>query len=165
SMPGTLPQGETCTKPVNSTDLVATFCAFAGVKLPWEVHGRDLTPLLKNPAGADWPHPCYYEFSGAHYGSDVTAVIQGKASEAVYHEVPWYAAINDGRYKYVRYLTPGETEELYDLKADPEELTNLADKAGRQQELERLRAAAVSELRRTGAPYVEALPPTRQMMK
>ena len=30
------------------------------------------------------------------------------------------------RYKYIRNLLPGETEELYDMKNDPEELVNLA---------------------------------------
>jgi arylsulfatase A-like enzyme len=161
SMPGTLPAGKTCTKPVHSTDLVATFCAFAGVKLPWEVHGRDLTPLLNNPEGAEWPYPCYYEFSGAHYGSDVTRVVRQQPKEAVYHDVPWYGALNDGHYKYVRYLMPGEMEELYDLQADPEELKNLAADPSQKANLERLRAATVAEIRRTGADYVDDLPPNR----
>lgn len=163
SMPGTLAEGKVCTKPVNGTDLVATFSSFAGIPLPWEIHGRDLTPLLKDPIGATWPHPCFYEATGDHFGSDVTEVIKNKPTEAAHHHVPWYAALNDGRYKYVRYLTPGETEELYDLQTDPEELNNLADAQEHQGVLIRLRAAAVEELRRTRADYAEDLPPTRQM--
>jgi arylsulfatase A-like enzyme len=157
-MPGTVPEGKVCSKPVNSTDLVATFCAFAGIKLPWEVHGRDLTPLLKDPAGAEWPHACYYEFSGAHYGSDVAKVVRQQPAEAVYHHVPWYAALNDGRYKYVRYLAPGQIEEVYDLQKDPEELHNLAAEPAEAATLERLRAITLAEMRRTGADYADALP-------
>jgi arylsulfatase A-like enzyme len=158
SMPGTLPEAKTCAKPVNGADLVATFCAFAGIELPWAVHGRDLTPLLKDPEGAAWPHPCFYEFTGAHYGSDVTRVLQDDPSQAVYHSVPWYAALNDGHYKYIRYLTPGQNEELYDLKADPEELLNLAAMPDHAATLRRLRKAAIAELRRTSAPYADSLP-------
>lgn len=163
SMPGTLAEGKVCSKPVNGTDLVATFSSFAGIPLPWEVHGRDLTPLLKDPTGAAWPHPCFYEATGDHFGSDVTEIVKNKPAEAAHHHVPWYAALNDGRYKYVRYLTPGETEELYDLQTDPEELINLADVKEHQDTLIRLRATAVKELRRTRAGYSENLPPTRQM--
>lgn len=36
-----------------------------------------------------------------------------------YHHVPWYAFLNDGQYKYIRYLHPGIPEELYDLHSDP----------------------------------------------
>ncbi|MEN3940559.1 sulfatase-like hydrolase/transferase [Prosthecobacter sp. SYSU 5D2] len=163
SMPGTVAAGKVCTKPVNGTDLVATFSAMAGIPLPWEVHGRDITPLLKEPETAAWPYPCYYEGTGNLYGSDVTQVMKTDAKEAAYHNVPWYAALNDGQYKYIRYLTPGETEELYNLQADPEELTNLADEPAHLATLEKLRAAAVAELRRTSAGYAELLPPSRQM--
>ena len=165
SMPGTLPQDKVCTKPVNGTDLVATFSQFAGIPLPWEIHGRDLTPLLKDPTGAAWPYPCFYEATGDHFGSDVTQVVKDTPAQAAHHHVPWYAALNDGRYKYIRYLTPGETEELYDLQSDPEELTNLADLPEHQPTLAKLRATAVAELRRTRAGYAEHLPPTRQMQK
>lgn len=163
SMPGTLPQGKLCEKPVNGTDLVATFSSFSKVSLPWELHGRDLTPLLKAPDSAPWPFPCFYEATGDHFGSDVTRVVKETPAEAAHHHVPWYAALNDGRYKYIRYLTPGETEELYDLKNDPEELHNLADETASKPLLEKLRATAVAELHRTRAGYADSLPPSRQM--
>jgi arylsulfatase A-like enzyme len=47
-------QGETCPTPVAGVDIVPTIFSFAGLDLPWEMHGHDLTPLLKNPK-ADWP--------------------------------------------------------------------------------------------------------------
>jgi arylsulfatase A-like enzyme len=161
SRPGSLPQGEVCERPVNGTDLVATFSAVANIKIPWKLHGRDLTPLLKNPGTAVWPHPCFYEATGDHFGSDVTRVVKDDPENAEHHHVPWYAALNDGRFKYIRYLKPGVPEELYDLKADPEELHNLATEVAHRADLERLRATAVAELHRTEAGYADALQPPR----
>lgn len=158
SRPGTLPEGKVCARPVNAPDLVATFSATAGIPIPWETHGRDLTPLLLDPEGAAWPHPCFFEATGDHYGSAVTRVMKESPDLAEHHHVPWYAAMNDGRFKYVRYLKPGVPEELYDLKSDPEELTNLALDSAHAADLIRLRDAAVAELRRTKAGYADLLP-------
>jgi arylsulfatase A-like enzyme len=158
SRPGTYPQDKVCTRPVNAPDIITTFSSTAGIPIPWETHGHDLTPLLREPESADWPHACFFEATGDHYGSAVTRVIQDTPDQAEHHHVPWYAALNDGRFKYIRYLKPGIPEELYDLKADPEELTNLATDSAHRAELERLRTAAVAELRRTKAGFADLLP-------
>ena len=76
SMPGTLPRGKVAPQCVAGADLVVTFFAVAGIELPWAMHGRDLTPLLKDP-DAPWPHPAFYEFTGDHFGSDVSRVVAG----------------------------------------------------------------------------------------
>ena len=162
SMPGTFPRGKVAPHCVTGADLVVTFFAVAGLELPWPMHGRDLTPLLRAP-DAPWPHPAFYEFTGDHYGADVARVVSGAPQEAVYNDVPWYVALRDERWKYVRYLTPGETEELYELRADPEELRNLADRPEHRATLGELRRRALAELRRTGAGFADHLPPTRQM--
>ena len=54
-------------------------------------------------------------------------------------------------------------EEIYDLEKDPEELTNLALKPEHSKLLADLRSRATLELRRTEAPFADAMPPTRQM--
>lgn len=161
SMPGTLPRGKAVRHCVTGPDLVVTFFAFAGFDLPWTMHGRDLTPLLKRP-DAPWQHPALYEFTGDKFGSDVTRVVMGSPQDAVYNNVPWYIALRDARWKYVRYLTLGETEELYDLQVDPDELHNLADRAEHRRKLQELRRRAVAELRRTEAGFADVLPATRQ---
>ncbi len=158
SWPTRIAQGKVCTRPVNATDLVATFSALANIPIPWEIHGRDLTPLLRDPENAAWPHPCFFEATGDHFGEDVTRVMQQEPDRAEHHHVPWYAAVNDGRYKYIRYLKPGLPEELYDLSSDPEELTNLVHEHPNDAVLVRLRDLTVSELRRTKAGFVDQLP-------
>jgi len=150
SMPSRLPQGKVCRQPVHGVDLVSTFFGFAGIAEPWKMHGRDLTSLLLQPETPGPVLPCFYEHTGKSYGSDVAKVLHEKPEEAVHSHVPWYVALNDGRWKYIRYLTGGE-EELYDLQADPEELTNRSKEPG--PELERLRALMDAELRRTGAEF------------
>ncbi|MBX7211936.1 MAG: sulfatase-like hydrolase/transferase [Verrucomicrobiaceae bacterium] len=157
SMPSRLPQKKVCRHAVNGADLVATFCSFAGVQLPWRAHGHDLTPLLKNP-GADWPHVCLYEGTGETYGSDVTITLRDKPEVTTHHGVPWYAAIVDGTMKYVRYLSPDQPEELYDLQVDPEELTNLAAGDADREMLRKLRARWREAMVEAEAGFLDHLP-------
>lgn len=158
SMPGRIPQGAVVDPPVGGADLVPTFFHFAGLDLPWEMHGHDLTPLLENPK-AGWPHPVLLPATGQRFGSDTNVIPTGE--EAFHSQIPWYVMLREGRYKYVRPLVT-DLEELYDLEADPEELDNLAAKPEHQATLKRMRAKMLSELRRTRAGFVDRMPPVRQ---
>ena len=60
-----------------------------------------------------------------------------------------------------RNLVAGETEELYDLDSDPEELKNLAALPAHAARLRDLRAKTIAELRRTDAKFVDRMPPTK----
>ena len=151
SMPGKVAAGKVCRQTPNAPDLVSTIFAVAGVAPPAGLHGRDLTPLLKDPQ-AKWPHPCLYEFTGDHYGAEVAKVLQEDPKKAVYHAVPWYTAVVLDGWKYVRYLQPGVGEELYDLGTDPEELKNLIADPRHAARLAELQAALAAELKRTAAP-------------
>ncbi len=163
SMPGRFPQGKVSAQPVNAPDVIHTFFAMAGIKEPWAMHGRNLIPLLESPDSVK-PQPCLYTHSGHDYGSDVTKTLREHPEKAEHNHVPFYLAVNDGRWKYIRYLRKGETEELYDLQADPEELTNLAEEPAHKDHLERLRAFMLAEARRTEAGFAEEIPPSKQML-
>jgi arylsulfatase A-like enzyme len=157
-MPGTVASNAICKHVVNAPDLVATFFAFAGVKPPVDLHGRDLTPLLKDPS-ARWPHPCLYEHTGEHFGDAVANILNEKPKDATYQKVPWYTAVVTDGWKYIHYLQPGVRDELYDLSTDPEEMRNLESDAKRAQRLTQLREAMTAELKRTNAPAA-MMPPT-----
>jgi arylsulfatase A-like enzyme len=160
SMPGTLPEGKVCRTAVGGADLPPTFLSFAGIPLPWTMHGHDLTPLLRDP-DASWPHTTLMPFTADKFGADCDRVPDPPGNR---HKsgVPWYLMLVEGRHKYIRTLEAGEPEELYDLLADPDELTNLAADPAHAVTLKKLRAAAVAELKRTGARMVDSLPPVKE---
>ncbi len=162
--PGKIHAGKTCRHPVNAPDMVEYFASVAELQIPWKTHGRDITPLIEDPENADWDSPMIMTHTGRSYG-EYTDTIPGPQETAmnVVGGIPWYVLLRDGRYKYVRYLIPGETEELYHLGEDPEELVNLADDPDQQQRLQQLRNVAQQELHRTDAKFADSMPSTMQM--
>jgi arylsulfatase A-like enzyme len=163
SMPGTLPQDTVCKTPVGGVDLVPTFFRFAGIDLPWKMHGHDITPLLQNP-DSDWPHPVLTTLTQRQYGAD-TDVVPTDPKLRDLQGIPWWVSLCEGRYKYIRTLVAGEVEELYDLAEDPEELNNLALDPNYAGRLAKMRAATVAELRRTGARVADNLPAVRTVVE
>ena len=157
---GHIPEGKICKHPINGPDLIDLFCRTANVTLPWKTHGRDIRPLLVNPETTDWNLPVLMTHTSRNYGAE-TNVIPTDKSLTSSSGVPWYALLRDGKFKYIRNLVEGETEELYDLEADPEELKNLAGQSEHAKRLIELRQKTVDELRRTDAKFVDALPKTK----
>ncbi len=160
SMPAKFPTGKVCPKPVGGTDLVPTFFRQAGLTLPWKMHGRDLTPLLENPERKDWKSPLLLAHTGMSFGEDCDEVMDMK-DDPIYQkqEVPWWVSLRTDRYKYIRNLLPGETEELYDMKEDPEELVNLAMKEANLPLLRKFRRRAINELEKTDCKFARKMPP------
>lgn len=154
--------GRVVSAPVSGVDLPPTFFAQAGVALPWKMHGHDLSPFF-DAEDIEWEHPAMLVHTGKKYGSE-TATIPDAKDPDLYHGpgVPWYVMLSQGRYKYIRNLIAGETEELYDLKEDPHELTNLASRAEHANRLKRFRQSAIDELTRTDAAMVKHLPPVAE---
>ncbi|MBM82117.1 MAG: sulfatase [Planctomycetaceae bacterium] len=158
SLPSKIASNKVCDSIVGGCDIMPTFFSFAGIDLPWKVHGHDLSPLLKNPE-ANWPHPTMTVFTQKKFGAD-TDVIPENSGQYDMSGVPWWVSLAKGRYKYIRNLVKGETEELYDLRDDPEELTNLALDPRFRKQLTKYRKDTVAELKRTDAKMVKSLPPT-----
>jgi arylsulfatase A-like enzyme len=86
-------------------DIAPTIAAVAGV--PASTDGHSLLPLLSNPASSNWRRRFLIEH------------MEGT------NPVPTYCAVRTKRYLYARYVT-GE-QELYDLRVDPYEMTNIAN--------------------------------------
>ncbi|GAB4135214.1 MAG: sulfatase [Planctomycetaceae bacterium] len=163
SMPGTIPANKVVKHPVGGTDIAPTIFSFAGLNLPWKMHGHSLMPLLKN-SHAKWPHPVLTTLTGRKYGDDTNRVpTDPKVRDLA--GIPWWVSLRKGKYKYIRTLVKGEIEELYNLDDDPEELVNLALKKEHHPTLVKFRKATIQELRRTGAGMANHLPTVRDAIK
>ena len=150
--PGVARAGGACREPASVVDLGPTILAAAGVKPPWEMHGRDLRPLLEKPE-TRWDRPLLTEHFFRSFGPSTAGPPE------LHDGVPWWVALRQGRHKYIRTLVENEIEELYDLEADPGESKNLA--ASSPEKLAACRESLVSELKRTNAAVADRLPPPR----
>jgi len=103
--PGVGVGGETCDQLVSTLDLAPTILDMTGCGELSGCQGRSLAPLLKGQKPHDWPDDVYAEFHGQRFFWT--------------QRIVWTR-----RYKYV--FNGFDFDELYDLEADPYELTNLA---------------------------------------
>ena len=97
----------TCDEFVRLLDLMPTFLDMADEPIPDGIHGRSIVPLLRGEVPSDWLETVFAEYHGDEYGFYSQRMVRSK------------------RYKYV-YNVP-DTDELYDLDHDPNELHNLID--------------------------------------
>mgnify|MGYP003675015812 CR=1 FL=1 len=120
--------------------------------------------MLLSDASAEWAYPTLLSYTGWTYGSDTAKIPdQGEDGHSKVSHVPWYAMLREGDFKYIRTYVAGEREELYDLQADPAELTNLAGRTEHAGRVLSMRGEAIAQLRRTEAPFVDTLPPVRPL--
>ena len=101
--------GQKCSAPVTGTDFYPTLLELAGAELKPEEHtdGVSLVPLLIGETIAERPLIWHYP----HYGN------QGGEPSSI---------IREGEWKLIHYYEDGR-EELYNLKNDLEETTNVAN--------------------------------------
>ena len=104
-------------------DFAPTFLAAANVAVPDDMQGRSLLPLLRG---------------------DMTAARTSFLAEFFLGSgtprFPTWQAVRDARWKYVRYVGMPDMDELYDLQADPLEMTNLVHAPAAQSALRALQA-------------------------
>ena len=96
---------------IQNIDYAPTFLDAAGVKIPEDIQGRSLVPVLRNAgdAPADWRKAIYYFYSG----------------EATHH-VAAHDGVRSDRYKLF-YLPDTREWQLFDLEKDPQEMKSLHD--------------------------------------
>ena len=97
---------------VQNLDYAQTFLDLAGAPEPKDMQGRSIVPLLKGEKVADWRKEIYY-----HYYEYPSV-----------HMVPRHYGIRTNRYKLMHFYQFGNEWEMYDLKTDPDELTNIYGK-------------------------------------
>jgi arylsulfatase A-like enzyme len=112
--------------------------ALAGIRNGNYMAGADLSPVLKNPAAAEVRDHILY-----HVDWEAVFTVNKSANEnAIYLNSSHIRAIRDKGWKYALYFSPksqSEEQELYNLKDDPLEMTNLAGDPGYSKKLKEMR--------------------------
>ncbi len=107
--PGITRPGSINNDMVSNLDLAETFLDIAGVKIPSDMQGRSMVPVLKGNTPGNWRkvhYYHYYEYPGSHM-------------------VKRHYGISTERYKLIHYYYDIDEWELYDIKADPDEMKNV----------------------------------------
>jgi arylsulfatase A-like enzyme len=94
---------------VMNLDFAETFLDYAGARVPDDMQGRSLRPILQGQTPSDWRKSIYY-----HY-YEYPAV----------HSVKRHYGIRTERYKLIHFYFDIDEWELYDLKNDPDEMHNV----------------------------------------
>ena len=106
--PGVVKPGSRNSNIVSNLDFAETFLDIAGAKIPKDMQGTSIVPLLKNQTPKDWRthfYYHYYEFPGAH-------------------SVARHYGVTNGRHKLM-YFYQNDEWELFDLNKDPNELLSV----------------------------------------
>jgi arylsulfatase A-like enzyme len=131
--PGMAGNGRACERIVQSIDLYSTLAELCGLPLPPGGEGSSLTSLLRDPA-AEWDRPAYSVWSE-----------DGRTLHGV--------AVRTEHWRYAEYGPDGVNGAmLFDVRADPLEMNNLAydpERAGVCAELSALTRRYASRLGKT----------------
>ena len=116
-----VPAGRTVAKMTENIDLCPSFEELAGARVPASVDGHSLVALMHGRRVAGWRKEILVEHHGRVYDrGDPDLPTRGSGNP------PSYEAIRTRHSLYVEYDT-GERE-YYDLRRDPFELSNIADR-------------------------------------
>jgi len=115
------------TQLVGLQDILPTLAALTGCPLGQGVDGLDLSPAIDDPS------------------APVRELFYGQCLD----DPKQSAMVTDGRWKYC-YCQEGPTEELYDLRDDPNELANLAGRPEHRARLKQWRETLIDQARRFG---------------
>ena len=120
----------------NSTDFFATVCDYAAAKMPPDLSGHSLRPILEGHAPGSWPEYVVSEVENEHL-----------------HKRARGRMVRTARFKYIAYERWRHREQLFDLPADPGETNNLAKAPDCREELQRHREHLREWCRRTSDSF------------
>ena len=130
--PGTVPAGTVNEGRIRNLDFAPTFLTVAGASLPPQFEGKSAWDLWSGKQSPkDWkPGDFVYEYYW-EYNFPMT---------------PGTFAIERDGVKYIQYYGVWDTDELYDLKTDPDEMRNLVNEPGWAAKKQELRLALYEQL-------------------
>ncbi len=110
--PGVIKPGSVNTDLVQNLDFAETFLDLAGIEAPKDMQGHSFVPLLKGQTPNDWRKSIYYHYY--EFFSDRGAS----------HAVRRHYGVRTDRHKLIHFYNEDEWE-LFDLKADPNEMHSI----------------------------------------
>ncbi len=141
--PGYLEAGTVVDKMVANIDIAPTFLEMAGVEKPSHFDGDSFLSIAKGQTDPDWRTDFLYEYYW----------------EFNYPSTPTTFALRADKFKYIQYHGIWDTEELYDIENDPNEMVNLIDDPKHIETLVNMRAELFKKLQNNQGqhtvPYTE----------
>ena len=107
--PELFPGGRSVEQLVANLDVAPTLLAAAGLEPPAYMQGASMLPLAQGQS-VPWRKELLYEYYW----------------ERNYPQTPTVFALRGDQYKFIRYYGVWDIDELFDLRADPLEMNNLA---------------------------------------
>lgn len=132
---------------ISLIDLPPTLLDAAGIAVPDEMQGRSLLPLLRGQK-ADWPEEMFVQISESYIGRCVR-------TRRWKYAVGAPELVHEGAFSSVY-----DEEHLYDLLADPWELTNLAGLESHRAVADALQNRLLRRMREAGEAPAEIRPAT-----
>jgi len=108
--PGMINPGTVVERLVQNIDIAPTVLELAGIEKPERMDGLSLVKLLKGES-VEWRDRVYYEYYW----------------ERNFPQTPTTHGVRTEKWKYIHYHGIWDTDELYDLENDPDEMNNLID--------------------------------------
>ena len=141
AMGADLPKGTKLSEVVQNVDIAPTVMDFAGLGTKDHMNGNSFKPLLYNKEIA-WRDTVYYEYFW----------------ERPFPQTPTVHAVRTSKYKFIRYHGIWDTNELYDIENDPNEMRNLIRDPQYAQVAKDLRDALFTWLENTGGESMPLKP-------
>ncbi len=164
--------GLVCEELVQNIDWASTFFEIAGAEVPagYQVDGRSLVPLFSDGMASQWRGHLYFEMGVARavatkdwkyiavrYTKEQIEAIQRAKPENLPRLMSYIGRLGIGVRGAER---PGffDADQLYDLRADPYEMNNLAADSEYADRLSRMHQLLREDLERMGRPFGEFVP-------
>ncbi len=140
-------KGQVRDEVVLNLDLASTFVGAAGVELPSQYQGEDLSNLVAGNVAANWRTDFFCE-----HLMDVPG------------RIPKWEGVRDQRWVYANYFQD-DYEFLHDLQTDPDQLTNLATNPKYKSRLKKMRNRCIELRDSYGGKYSYELMPTNNYLR
>jgi arylsulfatase A-like enzyme len=122
---------------IQNIDVAPTILEVAGIQKPEQMPGNSILPLLSGKEVV-WRDKIFYEYYW----------------EYDYPQTPTMHGVRTNRYKLIRYHGIWDTNELYDLQEDPDEMNNLIASPEHQALIEELTGEIYTWLETTGGMQI-----------